>query len=203
MRVLAHEQVEKAGPHNDGHARALDGKPDAARGQLVHDAGARGQSEGASAREDDGVHGLDHVLGLEQVRLAGGRTAAAHGDAADGPLGRDGDRASRCGAQVVGVPAAEGGQVGERGGLEHGASFLGGDSSVHCTPLPFSSRSRSGRRASEDEGCRARARRSGASRDLAASPGRRRGRPHVALFAACPGKDEPMSACGAATGVVQ
>ena len=120
MRVLPDEQVEQAGAHHDGHARALHGKADAARSQLVHDAGRGCQTERAAAGQHHGVHGFDHVLGLEQVGLAGGGTAAAHVNAAGCSGGCDDDGAAGARGGVFGVRAAKSRQVGKRGGLKHG-----------------------------------------------------------------------------------
>lgn len=135
MGVLPDQQIEQAGSHDDGHAGALHGKADAACGQLVHDAGRGGQPEGAAARQDHAVHGLDHVLGLEQIGLSRGRTAAAHVDAAGGPVRSYEDGAAGARAGVLGVRAEECGQIGERCGLQHGVlPSDGADRFAYCTP---------------------------------------------------------------------
>ena len=70
------------------------------------------------------MHGLDHVLRLEQIGLARGGTASAHIDAADASFGRDDHGAARCRSGIVRVAAQERGQVGKGSGLEHSGSFL-------------------------------------------------------------------------------
>lgn len=83
MGVLPDQQIEQAGSHDDGHAGALHGKPRAASSSMTPVAAA---SPKALPDCDHAVHGLDHVLGLEQIGLSRGRTAAAHVDAAGGPV---------------------------------------------------------------------------------------------------------------------
>jgi hypothetical protein len=60
----------------------------------LHRPARRVEPVGAAAREHDRVHDLDVVDGIEQIRLARARRAAAHVAAADRPVFREDDRAA-------------------------------------------------------------------------------------------------------------
>ena len=75
---VGHGQIEQVGLADEGHFRHTYVKADAAFLEIPHDAACGIQSEGAAARQHNGVDDLRRRQRLEQLTLPRGRPAAAH-----------------------------------------------------------------------------------------------------------------------------
>ena len=75
---VGHGQIEQVGLADEGHFRHTYVKADAVLLEIPHDAACGIQSEGAAARQHNGVDDLRRRQRLEQLALSRGRPAAAH-----------------------------------------------------------------------------------------------------------------------------
>ena len=82
---VGHGQIEQVGLADEGHFRHTYVKADAAFLEIPHDAACGIQSEGAAARQHNGVDDLRRRQRLEQLALPRGRPAAAHIQPAGAP----------------------------------------------------------------------------------------------------------------------
>ena len=88
--VAAAAEVEDDRTRHDRHdgAGIADRVAETGVGQPAYDTVGGREAEGAAAAHDDRLHALDEVARVEQVGLAGARSATTHVDTAD----RSGDR---------------------------------------------------------------------------------------------------------------
>ncbi len=128
----AETEVVEDSAHHDGHRPGAVHKADAPLLQVAHDAAGRVEAPGAAARQDDGVDRLDQRAGPQGVGLAGAGGAAAHVDAAHGPLLAEDDGAAGGGAPVRPVPDADAGHVGD--GVTDGSTHDAASSSAWLAP---------------------------------------------------------------------
>ena len=113
-RAARQPQVEQHRRRHDGHPRRPHRQALALCFQPAHHAAGRVQAEGAAAAEQQRMHPVHQVVGVQQVGLAGARRGAAHVGAGHRAAGRAQHHAATGGVgrqRVVADPQA--GHVGQ------------------------------------------------------------------------------------------